>query len=84
MTRHVLKIHPDPFNNVLVGLKTYEVRSEADRRFAVGDVLDLCEWDPKRGDFTGQQVTVVVRHKTAGGNYGLPVDLCVLGIEVAP
>jgi len=44
MTTHELKIHPAPFAAILAGTKTHEIRSTADRTFAVGDVLHLREW----------------------------------------
>lgn len=43
--RHELKTHPEPFEAVVQGLKTFEYRYD-DRGFNVGDELLLREWDP--------------------------------------
>ena len=48
-TVHKLKIWPKYFKAVMDGTKTFEVRYN-DRRFKVGDRLDLFEFDPKVGD----------------------------------
>ena len=51
---HELKILPQFFRAVLEGRKTFEVRKN-DRPFAVGDVVNLHEYDPDYcGGYTGQ------------------------------
>lgn len=45
---HELKIWPEYFELVATGHKTVELRREDDRQFAVGDVLELREWDLQR------------------------------------
>jgi len=89
---HDLKCWPEPFQALADGRKNYEIRKE-DRGFIVGDRLRLREWDPAEapnldgGDvmfvprgYTGRELTVTVTFKTPGGSFGLPRDLCVLGI----
>jgi len=53
MQFHELKTWPDPFDAVFSGQKTAELRLD-DRRFAIGDVLVLREWDPADGDYSGR------------------------------
>lgn len=78
---HNLKTWPGPFRQVKMGLKKYEVR-KADRDFAVGDVLILQEWDNDALTYTGDSLRARVVAMTSPGNFGLPIDTCVLGIEV--
>jgi hypothetical protein len=80
-TFHQLKTHPPPFEDVWQGRKPYEVRND-DRKYAVGDVLILREWDPDTLLYSGRIITASVTYKTEGGRYGLPPELCVLGIRV--
>ena len=80
---HELKSHPIPFRDVVNGLKTYEIRVD-DRDYRVGDVLVLKEWYPDTQSFSGAIVTCGILHKTPGGAWGLPSELCVLGVEVLP
>lgn len=56
MARHELKLDSRWFVAVEAGLKAVELRREDDRRFAVGDVLDL------RDQETGRVVRVVITH----------------------
>ena len=79
MNVHVLKTHPGPFADLLRGTKRYEIRVD-DRGFAVGDCLWLKEWDPALHRFTGREYAAPVIHLTPGGYWGLPPNLCVLGL----
>lgn len=54
MAIHRLKTWPCYFVEVISGRKNFEVRKN-DRGFKTGDLLDLIEWDPDTGDFTGRQ-----------------------------
>ena len=76
---HHLKIHPEPFAQVKSGAKPYEIRLN-DRDFAVGDVLILDEYEPVSGLLVGEYVTRRISCITPGGNWGLPENLCVLGL----
>ena len=92
---HELKTWPEPFVAILDGRKRFEIRRD-DRGFAVGDVLNLQEWDPSavntslsyllgtepaRGDYTGRECFVTVTYLVPGGRWGMPDDLCVMGIS---
>ncbi len=81
MSVHELKTWPGPFQAVWEKRKPYEVR-KADRDFMVGDHLLLMEWLPDEKRFTGREVFARVTYMTAGGEWGLPAGLCVLGIRV--
>lgn len=52
---HELKIWPEPFELLRLGVKTCEVRYEQGREYRAGDVLKLREWfrQPAR-DWSGQ------------------------------
>ena len=75
---HYLKIRPEYFNAVILGLKTFELRKN-DQNYYVGDELVLAEYD---NGFTGREFAVKV-------TYILPItDICqtsdnyvILGIE---
>lgn len=76
MSRHILKIDGQPFEDLLSGAKTCEVRND-DRGFAVGDTIELHELRDGFGNqYTGRTLSKTVTHVQRG--YGLPVGLCVL------
>jgi ASC-1-like (ASCH) protein len=52
---HELKIHPEHYTDVLMGLKKVEIRLN-DRNYQEGDLLILNEFDPKTERYTGGQV----------------------------
>lgn len=88
MRCHDLKCWPGPYEDVIAGRKTYEIRKD-DRGYLVGDLLRLREWNPtgecdgrSDGMYTGRETLARVVHRTTGGAWGLPADLCVLGIEI--
>ncbi len=80
--RHELKCWPEPFSAILDGSKTFEFRYD-DRGFAVGDVLELQEWDPHTRYAVGPEyrraeveVTYLLR-----GAFGVPEGFVVMGIR---
>jgi hypothetical protein len=77
---HELKIIPQPFGAVLSGEKCYEIR-KADRPYRVRDLLLLREWSPPAQEYTGAVVWRRITRITPAGSWGLPPDVCVLGIE---
>jgi hypothetical protein len=87
MRTHILKTWPQPFQAIWDGLKTYEIR-KCDRSFMVDDVLDLREFQPEDPlrlsieGYSGRRILARVVYMTAGGNWGLPGEICVLGIRV--
>jgi len=84
---HELKTWPKPFDAVLDGTKTFDVRVN-DRGYQVGDELLLQEYAPQISKFTGRTCRVRVTYLLAygpdpGGSY-LQHDVVVLGITKAP
>jgi len=91
---HELKTWPEPFQATLDGKKLFEVRVD-DRGYAVGDILHLREFDPSlaigKGTFvraeaygyTERDMFVEVTYVLHGGRFGLPENLCVMGIKKA-
>ena len=55
MKTHELKSWPEFFEPLFDGTKHFELRQN-DRRFAVGDLLVIREWDDRAGKYTGRQV----------------------------
>jgi hypothetical protein len=81
MAYHELKCWPAPFQAMKDGVKAYEVRKN-DRGFAVGDDLYLREFDPETSTYSGRVLGGEVTFMTNGGTFGLPDELCVLGVAV--
>lgn len=83
---HALTCWPAPFQAIVDGEKTYEIRID-DRGYAVGDYLELNEYEPGGpygGRYTDRKITMRVTDMTPGGAWGLPAHLCVLSIRRAP
>jgi hypothetical protein len=76
---HCLKTWITPFYDVKNGDKTFEIRKN-DRGFDVDDLLVLQEYEPIRKEYTGDIIAVKVTY-VIQGEFGLPEDVCVMGIE---
>ena len=76
---HELKIYPKYFNDVISEEKTFEVRKN-DRRFQVGDVLVLKEWDNIK--YSGREVRATVVYILNDSFVGLAPGYVVLGIKL--
>ena len=77
---HKLKTWPGYFQEIVEGRKTYEFRVD-DRGFAVGDRLDLEEWDPDTCRYSGATHSVNVTSILHGPSFGLPNNTCIMAIE---
>jgi len=87
---HKLKILPEYFKAVVEGNKTFEIRKN-DRDYKVGDTLILKEWYIGHknyiddieicSDFTGEQIVKEISYVLEGGQYGLGIDYCILGLK---
>lgn len=75
---HELKCWPGPFQEIWDQRKRFEVRKN-DRNFKVGELLHLREWGPETKRYTGRYVVAMVTCLLQG-EFGLPPDICVLGI----
>ncbi len=53
---HTLKTTEPYFGEVKRGEKNFELRSSKDKRFLVGDILHLCQYDAPSGLFTGSAI----------------------------
>jgi hypothetical protein len=79
VTLHYLKINRQPFEELMSGAKTGEVRFCADRAFKVGDDVILREMTEASDTvfaLTGREMRRTITHIQRG--YGLPDHLCVL------
>jgi len=77
MRIHELKTWPDRFNDMLSGIKTFELRFN-DRNFKVGDILILQEYRQNDGEYTGRTIIRSVIYILEG--FGLKDGYCVLGL----
>lgn len=77
---HELKTWPVYFNAVINDVKTFEVR-KADRKFKLGDILLLKEWNPETESYTGACCTRVITYVLPGGQFGIIPGFVVLGLK---
>lgn len=87
---HDLKTWPEFFQAVKRGDKTFELRNN-DRKFSVGDTLNLQEYDPGAfmgiGSYTGDSSRVLVTYifdgSTFGGQYfGVKPGTVIMSIKL--
>lgn len=74
---HELKIYPKYFEDVLSGGKKFEIRKN-DRKFCVGDVLLLKEWD--NINYSGRTVRANVTYMIDDKFVGIAPGYVVMGI----
>ena len=78
---HILKTHPEYFQAIAQGLKTFDIRKN-DRNFNPLDELILKEYNPATEQFTGAFVTVRVMYIMYGGQFGLEKGFVAMGIKL--
>lgn len=77
MSHYRLKTAPQPFDDLLCGAKTCEVRANHDRDFRAGDTVTLMELAPLgEHGYSGRTMDRTITHVQEG--YGLPGGICVL------
>ena len=74
MQKHSLKCWPPFFEQIKSGEKTFELRQN-DRNFQVNDILELNEFYPETGKFTGDIITVTSQA------FFTPVFTVLLGLK---
>ena len=79
--QHDLKCHPDYFEALHDGSKTFECRYN-DRDFKVGDELLLREYDPKQG-YTARCIVMTVTY-VLSEFIGLKDGYVILGVKHEP
>lgn len=79
MNTHVLKCWPQPFADLLSGVKTHEFRLN-DRDYQPGDMLKLQCFDPTTERYTGAVLQRQVTHVLRDG-FGLPAGYAVLSLS---
>lgn len=77
---HDLKISKEYYQDVLLGIKTFELRKN-DRDYKVGHVLLLNEYDIIELEYTGRKLKRVISYILKGGNYGLDENFVIMGIK---
>lgn len=83
---HDLKCWPKFFGAIAAGAKRHDLRRATDRDFQVGDQLQLREFDPDCGTYTGRTQLVVVTYITSAempcalSEQALNPDFCILSI----
>lgn len=77
---HELKIHPEPYQAVSKGLKTWEYRFN-NRNFREGDKLKLNEFDPEKMAYTGAFIEARVMYLLEGGKFDIPEGYVIMSIK---
>ena len=75
----MLKCNTGSFNDIIAGLKTFEVRKN-DRNYHIGDWLYLREWNEDTS-YTFRSVKCHVKYLFYGGRYGIEDGYVILGID---
>ena len=81
---HKLKTWPEFFEAIYEGNKAFEIRKN-DREYAVNDILNLQEYDPITGDYTGRFIKVEVTYIMADDNPFINIDgFVIMSISTFP
>lgn len=78
------------FQAILAGKKLHDLRSKKDRKFYVGQIITLEEYDQFEGVFTGAHLDVEVTYITSNdtpcaySSAALDRDYCILSLKVIP
>lgn len=97
MDKHRVKSWPHFFQAIIEGRKLHDFRDGTERDYKVGDILELCEYDPFKGVYTGREASARITYITSAdtpcafssaylkkGAVVLSLDFCGLRQETAP
>lgn len=76
---HELKIYPKYFEDVISGKRKFEIRKN-DRKFRVGDILILKEWDNIK--YSGREARAEVIYLIDDKFVGIQPGYVVMGISL--
>ncbi len=76
---HELKIYPKYFEDVISNKKKFEIRKN-DRKFRVGDILTLKEWDNIK--YSGREARAEVIYLIDDKFVGIQPGYVVMGISL--
>lgn len=76
---HELKIYPQYFEDVISGKKKFEIRKN-DRKYRVGDILILKEWDNIK--YSGREARAEVIYLINDKFVGIQPGYVVMGISL--
>lgn len=85
---HSVKSWPHLFEATRRGFKTHEMRKIKDRDYRVGDKLNLLEFEPTSGTFSGRSLLVQITYITSSefpcalSEDSLHPDYCILSIKL--
>lgn len=77
---HELKTVNPHFNNLELGIKTFEIRKN-DRNYQVNDTLILKEYDLEKNEYTGKKLKFKVTHIINNFSEGLKENYCIMSIK---
>jgi hypothetical protein len=83
-----VKSWPQYFQPMLDGIKRHDMRNMKDRTYKVGDVLNLQEFDPFAGEYTGREQKFKVTYITSSttpcalSSAMLDDNACILSLEI--
>ena len=90
MTEYNVKSWPSFFQAIKSGEKMHDMRDMRDRDYKVGDTLNLQEYDPFTGKYSGDEckvrITYITSNKTpcAMSSAALDRNFCILSIVKEP
>jgi len=79
MKEHDLKTWTCFYDEVIKGNKPWELRKN-DRKFEVGDILNLRDWNPSTEKYTGRNKRFKVGYILQGGEFGLAEGYVIMSL----